>query len=103
MDSEHVEMGQTKPGKRLCLSGGVLTVSTDVNQAKWLWRLQLGRMAKMETRGRTKKRRARVTKQVWLLKSGARSESKDYLYTPADLTGKLGINQYGYFRSNTNY
>lgn len=48
----------------------------------------------METRGRTKKRRARVTKQVRLLKSGARSESKDYLYTPADLTGKLGINQY---------
>lgn len=50
VDPDHAEMGQTKPRKRLCLSDIVLTISTDVNHAKWLWRLQLGRMVKMETR-----------------------------------------------------
>lgn len=59
-------MGQTKPGKHLCLSGRLLTVSTDVNQAKWLWRLQLGRIVKMETRGLTENWRW-VTILVWLL------------------------------------
>lgn len=66
VDPGHAEMGQTKPGKHLCLSGRVLTVSTDVNQAKWLWRLQLGRLVKMETRGLTESRHW-VTALVWML------------------------------------